>query len=74
VASTQNINLYQSGFKILFFWDTTWYQGIAKVEMSVRECHPRKKRIFATPLQKLENLQGGFSFMDTAVMSGVEVH
>jgi len=50
----------------------TSYQGIFKVEMSMRQCYPRKT-ILATQLQKLENLQGGFSFKDTAVMSGVEV-
>jgi len=36
VVSNQNLNLYQSGFKISFFWDMTSYQGIFKVEMSVR--------------------------------------
>lgn len=69
MVSTQNLNLYHSGFKILF-WDMTSYQDIFRVEMSVRQCHPR---ILAAPLQKLENLQGGFSFKDTAVVSGVVV-
>lgn len=72
MVSTQNLNLYQSGFKIPFFWDMTSYQGIFNVEMSMKQCHPRKT-ILATPLQKLENLQGGFSLNDTAVMSGIVV-
>jgi hypothetical protein len=33
----------------------------------------QKNSILATPLWKLENLQGGFSFKDTAVMFGVVV-